>query len=167
MKKRQFVFIVFLVLLLSWAFVIFGFSSNNAEESLEQSDGITKWLLMLFDDEFEDLPEEQQLEMIEEYDWIVRKFAHFASFAVLCVLAYYCAGSLKHLPDRYIRPALISVPFCVVFAISDEFHQTFVDGRAGRFTDVLIDSAGVLTGTAVATALLLLARKMNKKKKDA
>ena len=29
-----------------------------------------------------------------------------------------------------------------LYACTDEFHQLFVPGRAGRFTDVLIDTTG-------------------------
>jgi VanZ family protein len=32
------------------------------------------------------------------------------------------------------------------FAITDEYHQTFVSGRTGRPLDVIIDSAGALIG---------------------
>ena len=32
------------------------------------------------------------------------------------------------------------------FAALDEFHQLFVEGRAGSLKDVLIDSCGSLTG---------------------
>ena len=31
----------------------------------------------------------------------------------------------------------------VVYAMTDEVHQLFVQGRAGRISDVLIDSIGV------------------------
>ena len=43
--------------------------------------------------------------------------------------------------------------FCVAFAISDEWHQSFVPDRFGTVTDVLIDSLGVLV-----TGFLLLGR---------
>ena len=33
---------------------------------------------------------------------------------------------------------------CFLFAISDEWHQTFVPDRYGTVTDVLIDSLGIL-----------------------
>lgn len=39
--------------------------------------------------------------------------------------------------------------FCVSYAASDEFHQTFVPHRGGRWTDVVIDSGGAaFTGLA-------------------
>ena len=36
--------------------------------------------------------------------------------------------------------------FCFLYACSDEFHQAFVPGRVGQFSDVLIDMIGVLLG---------------------
>jgi len=33
-----------------------------------------------------------------------------------------------------------------LYAISDEFHQSFVVGRSGKFTDTLFDLAGILIG---------------------
>jgi VanZ family protein len=30
----------------------------------------------------------------------------------------------------------------VLFALSDEYHQSFVEGRSSRLTDVVIDTAG-------------------------
>ena len=46
--------------------------------------------------------------------------------------------------------------FCFSYAVSDEFHQTFVIGRDGNFMDVLIDSGGVLFGIIISYALLFL-----------
>ena len=42
--------------------------------------------------------------------------------------------------DRAVPAAAITI----AYAISDELHQTQVDGRHGTVTDVLIDAAGVL-----------------------
>ena len=42
-----------------------------------------------------------------------------------------------------------AVGICVLYAITDEFHQTFVDGRIGTSRDVLIDTAGALTAAVL------------------
>ena len=44
----------------------------------------------------------------------------------------------------------ISALFCFVYALSDEFHQMFVDGRGASFTDCLIDTSGALLGIIAA-----------------
>jgi len=38
----------------------------------------------------------------------------------------------------------LAFTYCFLYACSDEIHQLFVPGRSGKFTDVLIDSAGAL-----------------------
>ena len=37
------------------------------------------------------------------------------------------------------------------YAVTDEFHQSFVPGRSCELRDVMIDSCGVLTGVLLAT----------------
>lgn len=39
---------------------------------------------------------------------------------------------------------------CLTWALSDEWHQTFVPGRTGRLRDVGIDAAGSLAALAAA-----------------
>jgi len=39
---------------------------------------------------------------------------------------------------------LLAILISIIYAISDEFHQLFVPGRACSLSDVLTDSAGVL-----------------------
>ncbi len=46
--------------------------------------------------------------------------------------------------------ALAAFAFSTLYAASDEFHQLFVPGRAGLFTDVAIDSCGAALGSALA-----------------
>jgi len=39
--------------------------------------------------------------------------------------------------------------FCLLYALSDEYHQTFVPGRLFQIQDLLIDSAGILAGILI------------------
>ena len=66
------------------------------------------------------------------YDYPLRKVAHAAEFAVLWALARRALG------DGW------GLVFTVLYAASDEYHQTFVPGRLGAWTDVAIDGAGAL-----------------------
>ena len=40
--------------------------------------------------------------------------------------------------------AIVVVLFCIVWGISDEFHQSFIPGRFASFWDVVADGAGAL-----------------------
>jgi VanZ family protein len=66
--------------------------------------------------------------------WLFVKGWHALEFAVLFVLL---ARSLR---GRVWLAATLSI----LFAISDEWHQTFVPARGGRWTDVVVDVAGVV-----------------------
>ena len=41
---------------------------------------------------------------------------------------------------------IASLLICIMYAVSDEVHQSFVIGRAGRLLDVFIDTLGSITG---------------------
>jgi VanZ family protein len=69
------------------------------------------------------------------WDLVLRKIAHAGEFAVLGALL------LRALGDEL--PALV---LGVAYAVSDELHQHFVEGRVGAPLDVLIDSVGVAIG---------------------
>ena len=47
---------------------------------------------------------------------------------------------------RYLLAAIIAIVLCAAFASSDEYHQTFVEGRTGQIKDVIIDTSGAVTG---------------------
>jgi VanZ family protein len=72
------------------------------------------------------------------WDLVLRKIAHAAEYAVL-------AGLLL----RALRNELPAFGLGVAYAVSDEVHQHFVEGRVGAPLDVLIDSVGVAIGILV------------------
>jgi len=72
------------------------------------------------------------------WDFLMRKSAHLGEYAVLYLLSARALGG-----RRAAAPA--SLLFCALFAVSDEWHQTFVPGRDGKALDVLLDCAGALT----------------------
>ena len=48
---------------------------------------------------------------------------------------------------------------CLAYAVSDELHQTFVDGRSGEVRDVCFDLCGALIAYLVVRLILFLYRK--------
>jgi VanZ family protein len=69
------------------------------------------------------------------WDLVLRKLAHVAEFAVL--------GALL---ARALGRTWVAFALGVLYAASDEVHQSFVAGRAGRPLDVAIDAGGVALG---------------------
>lgn len=92
------------------------------------------------------------VQRIDEIIFLIRKVAHVSEYAVLAWLAWRLFLALERVagPLRPARAAALAWGFCVVYAISDEWHQTFVPTRVGTPWDVLIDSAGAALGLALA-----------------
>jgi VanZ family protein len=75
------------------------------------------------------------------YDFILRKLAHLTVFAVLTVLL---VRAFRLHVARSPHAWLFAVLVAVLYACSDEWHQTFVPGREGTVRDIVIDSLGVV-----------------------
>ena len=76
--------------------------------------------------------------------FITRKIAHFTEYAILGFLA---ARAFRTSPRPAIsqRWFLICMTLIVVYALVDEYHQSFVPSRTASVWDSLIDMAGGLT----------------------
>lgn len=72
---------------------------------------------------------------------VLRKLTHFGEYLALTLL-WWWALATRIGGRRALAPA---IAIAIGYAVTDEIHQTFVDGRVGTPRDVLIDSAGVLT----------------------
>lgn len=68
-----------------------------------------------------------------------RTAGHFAGYALLA------AAWVWALPGRLSLRLALAAAISLLYAISDEYHQTFVDGRTGSADDVVIDSLGIAT----------------------
>lgn len=71
---------------------------------------------------------------------MVKKGGHLLSYAILTILWLRPLG--RRLPSG--KAAVLAGGVALLYAITDEFHQTFVPGRNGNGIDVLIDSVGIL-----------------------
>jgi VanZ family protein len=80
------------------------------------------------------------------YDFLVKKAGHASGYALLGLTYYYALP--KSLSSGY-RWGM-AVLMAVLFALSDEFHQSFVAGRTSTLRDVMIDGGGAAIATAVA-----------------
>jgi VanZ family protein len=76
-------------------------------------------------------------------DIIGRKVVHAAEYALLCLLWWRALRTLTP-PDR---AALIALCVSVAYGATDEYHQSFVQGRHVSLVDVAIDGlgAGIVT----------------------
>ena len=75
---------------------------------------------------------------------LFRKSCHLGEYAVLMVLTRRAVEGSRaaQVPGLL----LFSYLFVLLYAVSDEWHQTFVFGRDGSPSDVFIDSIGAAAG---------------------
>jgi VanZ family protein len=86
------------------------------------------------------------------WDVVLRKIAHVTEYAVLTGLWWRALSALG-----VSRPLAGAIAIALLYAATDEFHQTFVDGRQGTPVDVLIDSIGMTIA-----ALVIYARRRSR-----
>ena len=121
--------------------LIFYLSHQNADSSSNMSAGLIRRVLSLF------IPEtsgDELTNVIASLQFIVRKTAHLTLYLILGVFA------LLHF-STYNRFTLIvklssSLVISVLYAVSDEYHQTYIRGRSGEISDVIIDTLGAIIG---------------------
>ena len=136
---------------------IFLFSSQSGSDSTSTSSGLIVRLLKAFYPNFNGMDALAQQDVIDSFQLLVRKGAHFSIYALLGA-ATSCAV-LTHFWAHKVR-FVTSFAICAVYAASDEVHQLFIPDRSGAVLDVVIDSCGALLG--IAFVLLLVARLFKK-----
>ena len=134
--------IVLILLLLSTFFIIFGFSSQDGETSGGISRNITNKILQ-FSNEYKALEQEEKEQIANRTEKIIRKIAHFSIYTLVGLLLM---GLLSTYNIKENWRIILSVLSGMMYAISDEIHQSFTPGRSPKITDIYIDTLGVILG---------------------
>ncbi|MGL5595114.1 MAG: VanZ family protein [Cetobacterium sp.] len=119
---------VFRILSIFIMLSIFWFSHQDGKESARQSTYVKKQVNKVIG---------------KGVTFNIRKNAHFFIYMVLgmsLLLSREKAGK---------REILEVVGFVMLYAISDEFHQSFIPGRGASFIDACIDTLGGISGILV------------------
>lgn len=141
-------------IILSWVFVaavmifIFLMSSANGETSSDISNSLLMRII--------------ELTGLDISSHFIRKAAHFSEFAALSFLlsnAVFATFNTK-------KATLIAFPLACLYAVTDELHQLFSDGRACSVKDMLIDSSGALLGAIIFSLIILIYIKNIERKND-
>lgn len=150
MIKLKYKKVIYLLLVFIWMFVIFNFSNKNTYKSNSDSKKITYTIFESCLKVSNKLnitsvnTSVKALELTNKYNIVVRKCAHASIYLVLGIFIYYLLDILNK-KNAY----MISVLFCMGYAITDEIHQKFVVGRTSSVIDVLIDTLGCIIGLLI------------------
>ncbi len=128
--------------------VIFYFSGRTATESATQSGSILDFIRNILGDN-------------ALSDFIVRKSAHFLEFAGLSFLlniAFFVSTSSRELT--------VSTLLAMLYAVTDELHQSLVPGRSCELRDWCVDAAGTILGMFFAFIVITIISKYRKNHLD-
>jgi VanZ family protein len=129
-----------IITLFIWMTVIFLLSNEPSTVSSERSGAIVEVVKTLGTS----LPN-------DVLTFITRKLAHIIAYFILGILMFFVVRA--YTPNAR-KAFLTSISFVCLYAITDEFHQTFVPGRSGEVRDVLIDTTAGAAGVLVTYAII-------------
>ena len=160
--KKNILRTILMLLLLSTFFIIFGFSSQNGEKSGNISKKITEEIITR-------IPQIQEKEQNEReaislrIEKVIRKIAHFSIYTAvgLLLMALLSTFEMKE-KNRIIMSLIIGI----IYASSDEIHQSFVPERSPMITDVMIDTMGVMLGILLIMLGKAIIKKYKKNSKE-
>ena len=127
------------MLLIGWMAVIFLLSAQAAPVSEDTSNFVTEIVYRIY--AFLSGDPISDVLFLERYAPIIRKLAHFTEFMILGMLSV--SNFEEYEKKNYEFHGTV---FAIIYAISDELHQLFVENRYCSIKDVLIDSAGIFCG---------------------
>lgn len=80
-----------------------------------------------------------------DLDFLIKKSSHAAGYALLGISYYFALPSRLSVGYRW----SVALMMAVLFALSDEYHQSFVEGRTSTLRDVAIDGMGAAVALTV------------------
>ncbi len=128
-----------------WLVLIFVLSAQPADQSsgvsrkvAETIIGTIAWIVHV------DIDAKTISSLAVGFNHLVRKFAHAG---IYFVLGGFIIMPLIKTGIRGSRAYVLTILFCLFYAVTDEIHQTFIPGRSGQISDVLLDTAGAMIGS--------------------
>lgn len=141
MKVKVIRFILALLLIATFG-MIFNFSNQDSEKSGSTSQKLTEAITRDIK-AIQELNKDEKAKVIDQIENIIRKIAHFSLYALVGFLLM-ALFSTYNINEK--NKIISTVTIGAIYAISDEFHQSFVSGRSGQVSDVFLDTLGVTVG---------------------
>ena len=149
-----------LILLVLTFISIFNFSNQDGQASSGVSRKVAKKIIDIYP-YTKNLNEENKNQIVKKIQPIIRKGAHLSIYTLVGILmmSFISTYNIK-LKYRF----LISILVGLVYASSDEIHQSFIPGRNASIIDVGIDASGVLLGIILVLIIISAYKKLTKNK---
>ena len=146
-----------ILLVIFWMGFIFSFSGTEGDDSVSLSEEVLTKVIEIFTPYKEG--DKELKELVDKLHFPFRKLAHFTVYFVLGILVVNMFLSFN-LPKYYLLYSLI---ICLLYAITDEVHQLFINDRVGNVADVLLDCSGSFFAIYLTNKYILFRGKYEKK----
>ena len=157
--KRTLFRITMLILLGLTFMSIFNFSSQDGKVSSGLSKKVARKMVDVFP-YTKNLSEKTKNKIVEKTQPIIRKGAHLSIYTLVGIFIMSFISTYKiHLKYKF----LISILVGLVYASSDEIHQSFIPGRTASIIDVGIDTAGVFLGIILVLIIISVYKALTEK----
>ena len=150
-------FLIVLLVLQMW--IIFGFSGQDGETSGTISRRITETITKNIKS-IQNLEKAEKEKVLKQIEHFIRKLAHFSLYTVVGFLLMSLISTYKLKQKNRV---CISLGIGLIYAISDEIHQSFIPERTPMISDVCIDTCGVITGIIILIVIQLIWYRIFKK----
>lgn len=151
-NKKQIIIFISWIIAICWIGMIFYLSS----QPVYKSNGLSKNLARIFIELVQRINPDVNLNL-SRVNHLLRKSAHFFSYMILGILIM---NVLRRMKVSKAKGIVLALLICILYAISDEFHQLFVPGRGGQLKDVFIDTAGSIVGISIYNTLSSFKKKV-------
>lgn len=145
-NSKQLNIILSCIAVILWMVLIFTLSAQPAAQSNGISKKVTETIIKIVN------------KIIPGVDFkilnpnhFIRKNAHFFIYLIFGILT---SIALRKCGVVGVRSMVLVLLICVIYSISDEFHQAFVPGRGPQIKDVLIDAIGAIVGSSLYLVLI-------------
>lgn len=157
---KRTLFRITMLILLGLTFIsIFNFSNQDGQTS----GGISRKVARKIVDVFpytKNLSEKTKNKIVEKTQPIIRKGAHLSIYTLVGIFIMSFISTYKiHLKYKF----LISILVGLVYASSDEIHQSFIPGRTASIIDVGIDTVGVFLGIILVLIIISVYKALTEK----
>ena len=139
---------------------IFNFSNQDGQTSGGLSRKVARKIVDVFP-YTKNLKEENKNKIVEKSQPIIRKGAHLSIYTLVGIFIMSFISTYKiHVRYKF----LISILVGLIYASSDEIHQSFIPGRTASVIDVGIDTSGVVLGIILVLIIISVYKALTEKK---
>ncbi len=163
--------ILYAISIIGWLTVIYLFSSmptessNGKSKEFIRSVSISACVIAENIGIINTVPDKEIIEnFVNTINYPIRKVAHATVYFILATILMFAIRGNYNI--SYIKSCIIVLIVCFLYSLTDEYHQTFINGRTGQFSDCVIDTLGGGLSVLIYSGFRQLNIILNKEKKS-